>query len=91
MNIYYESFLRRDIFPKEKDKCEFIMNAYDSDDTQKHYITMVLEDYIHGASAYTTRKRLVDNVIIPSQCMKRKYGDLDEEYQRKLNDAEEWF
>lgn len=85
MNTYYESFLRRDIFPDEQYIVDEIIDIYDKDESEKHYICMVLEDYIHGCSALDTYKRLMSNVVYKYrrqyECM-GKY--LDDEYKNKM-------
>ena len=63
MNTYYETFLRKDIFPNNSKDVDLIIKVYDEDETERHYISMVLEDYIQGGSRYQVIKRLKNNII----------------------------
>ena len=89
MTTYYESFLRKDIFPDKQDFVEEIMDIYDKVDKERRYIDLVINDYINGCSVITTQKRLLNNVLYPYrrqyQCMAQY---LDEEYKNKMKGGE---
>lgn len=88
MNAYYSTFLRKDIFPTQPHYADVVEEVYDNDETQRHYITMVLEDYIKGGSCYQAYKRLWTWVINPNLIAKRKtekkFGFLEDEFQNKM-------
>ena len=88
MNSYYSSFLRKDIFPTQPHYADIVEDVYDKDPTERHYITMVLEDYIAGGSAYQCYKRLYQWIIHQNQIVERKiekkFGFLKEEYKEKM-------
>ena len=89
MNTYYESFLRRDIFPEQPSVVDELLNIYDQNEKERRYINLVIEDFIHGCNAMTTKKRIMSNVIYPYrrqyECM-GKY--LDDEYENKMKGGE---
>lgn len=88
MNLTYETFLRKDIFPNQQDYADVVIDVYEKDHTQRHYIAMVLEDYINGASVYQTYKRLWTWVINPSKIIdkkiEKKFGFLENEFETKM-------
>ena len=84
MNAYYESFLRKDIFPNQQDYADIVINIYDQDATERHYISMVLEDYISGGSAYQAYKRLYQNVIHRYKWNEKYNSYLDDEFKEKM-------
>ena len=84
MNAYYESFLRKDIFPNQQDYADIVINIYDQDESERHYISMVLEDYINGGSAYQAYKRLWQWVVQRYKRMEKKTSYLDEEFKEKM-------
>lgn len=84
MNSYYETFLRKDIFPEAQDKVDIICRIYDEDMSERHYISMVLEDYIQGANRYTTRRYLERNIIQKYARINQCNAYLDDEYLNKL-------
>lgn len=86
MNTYYEAFLRRDIFPHDMSAVDLIMDIYENDEKERHYIFGVLESYIQGLiNHYEAWKYLMSNIILK---YKRQYECnakyLDEEYQSKM-------
>lgn len=86
MTTYYEIFLRKDIFPHSQSAVDLIIDIYDSDEKERHYIYGVVENYIQGQiSKYEAWKYLMCNVILK---YKRQYECnakyLDEEYQNKM-------
>ena len=88
MNSYYETFLRRDIFPDNQEYADIVIEAYGKDASDKHYISMVIEDYIAGGSRYQAYKRLwqwvVNPQIIAYKKIEKKFGFLENEYKSKL-------
>ena len=84
MNTYYETFLRKDIFPNQQDYADIIIKLYDEDESERHYISMVIEDYIKGGSAYQAYKRLYQWEIIKYKRMEKKTAFLDEEHQNQM-------
>ena len=84
MNTYYETFLRQDIFPNQDDKTDLVCKVYDEDATEKHYIIMVLEDYINGGSKYQAHKRLMRNIVEKYQRIEQCNSYLDKEFKNKI-------
>ena len=88
MNTYYSTFLRKDIFPTQPQYADVVEEVYDNSPTDKHYITMVLEDYIAGGSCYQAYKRLWTWVVNPNLIAKRKtekkFGFLEDEFKEKM-------
>lgn len=84
MNAYYESFLRKDIFPNQQDYADIVIKIYDADATERHYISMVLEDYIRGGSSYQAYKRLYQNVIHRYKWNEKHNSYLDDEFKDKM-------
>ena len=84
MNAYYESFLRKEIFPQRQDYADLVCDIYDQDPKEKHYIINVLEYYLNGGSTFTAYRQLVQNVISKYQRIKETHSYLDEEYENKL-------
>lgn len=86
MNSYYETFLRKDIFPHSQSAVDLIIDIYDTDEKERHYIYGVIETYIQGQiSKYEAWRYLMSNVILKYkrqyECM-GKY--LDEEFKEKM-------
>lgn len=84
MNAYYETFLRKDIFPNQQDYADIVISIYDQDETERHYISMVLEDYINGGSVYQAYKRLWQWVVQRYKRMEKKTSYLDNEFKEKM-------
>lgn len=88
MNSTYETFLRKDIFPNQQEYADIVIDVYEKDPTQRHYISMVIEDYIAGGSQYQAYKRLWTWVINPNKITNRKiekkFGFLDNEFEEKM-------
>ena len=84
MNTYYETFLRQDIFPNNDEKCDIVIEIYNANEVERHYISMVIEDYINGGSSYQARKRLERNVVDVYYRLQKKGAYLDEEYKTKM-------
>ena len=88
MNTYYETFLRKDIFPNQQEYADIVIEVYDKDLRLKHYISMVIEDYIAGGSRYQAYKRLwtwvVNSNIIAKKKADKKFGFLEDEYKEKM-------
>ena len=85
MNTYYEAFLRRDIFPNNDEKVDLICKLFDESLKDRNYIIYIMEDYINGASVYTTRTRFERNIITKWQRIyeyNAKY--LDDEFNNKM-------
>ncbi|MBO7225304.1 MAG: hypothetical protein J6V35_05285 [Bacteroidales bacterium] len=84
MNIFYETLLRNDIFPDNEEYIDIVMEMYEKDEKQRHYIMLVLEDYIHGGSKFTAYKYLRQWVILPFKRWAKKSEHLDEEFKEKM-------
>lgn len=88
MNTYYETFLRKDIFPNQQEYADIVIDVYKKDPTQRHYIEMVIEDYIKGASVYLTYKRLWTWIVNASKKIdkkiEKKFGFLEDEFKDKM-------
>lgn len=88
MNSQYETFLRKDIFPNQQEYADIVIDVYEKDPTQRHYISMVIEDYISGGSQYQAYKRLWTWVINPNKITNRKiekkFGFLEDEFKEKM-------
>lgn len=88
MNTFYETFIRKDIFPNQQEYADIVIDVYDKDTKQRHYISLVLEDYIHGGSQYQAYKRLWTWIINPNLIAKRKtekkFGFLENEFKEKM-------
>lgn len=88
MNTYYETFLRKDIFPNQQEYADIVIDVYEKDPTQRHYIEMVIEDYIKGASVYQTYKRLWTWIVNASKKIdkkiEKKFGFLENEFKEKM-------
>lgn len=74
MNSYYETMLRnlytpapspRYIAGKPYEDVEVILEVYENEPKERNYIILVLEDYIHGANRYQTKRRFLQNIICP--------------------------
>ena len=63
MTTYYEGFLRRDIFYGRDDYVDLIIDIYEKDDNERHYINLVIEDYLRGGTCYEAHMRLMNNVV----------------------------
>ena len=86
MDIQFETFLRKDIFPHDQGAVDLIMNIYQDDPKEQRYIYGVMESYRQGLiSHYESWKYLMQNIVLKYkrqyECM-GKY--LDEEYQDKM-------
>ena len=86
MLSYYESFLRKEIYPENEEKIDIILNAYESNYSDARYIQLVIDDYVSGGSAYQVRKRLERNIIAPYKKWHKKAEYLDQEFASKLNE-----
>lgn len=86
MNTYYETFLRKDIFPNQQDYADIVINIYDQDETERHYIAMVLEDYIKGGSVYQAYYRLYRNIIHRYKWNEKHNSYLDDEFKNKMSE-----
>lgn len=85
MNAFYESFLRKDIFPCQPHYADKVIEVYDADETERHYITNVLENYISGnLSVYRTYMCLTRNIIGKYSRIAEHWEYLDEELKEKL-------
>lgn len=85
MNSYYESFLRKDIFPNNPEKADIVCEVYEMS-KEAHYINLVIEDFIHGASSYETRRRLERNVIEPFKLVQKKEAERTQMFKDILED-----
>ena len=86
MNIQYETFLRKDIFPDDMEAVDLIMKIYDENEKERHYIYGVMESYIQGLiNHYEAWKYLQQHIVL---CYKRIYECnakyLDDEYKEKM-------
>ena len=84
MNSYYETFLRKEIYPDQDDKIDVICEVWERHPSERRYIEMVIDDYISGGSRYQAIKRLERNIIGVFQHMQKKGNYLDEEYLSKM-------
>lgn len=84
MNTYYETFLRKDIFPNNSKDVDLVIKVYDEDETERHYISMVLEDYIQGGSRYQVIKRLKNNIVDKYKRINECYAYLENEFKEKM-------
>ena len=85
MNICYETFLRKDIYPFEQSAVDLIMRIYDENPKERQYIIYIMEDYIKGANRYTTWCRLQTHIVSKYKRIyecNAKY--LDDEYKNKM-------
>lgn len=87
MNSQYETFLRKDIFRNQQEYADIVIDVYEKDPKQRHYISLVLEDYIQGGSQYQAYKRLWTWIINPTKIIERKiekkFGFLENEFKEK--------
>ena len=83
MNSYYESFLRKDIFPNQQDYADKICDLYDQNPQEKAYIIRVLEWYISGGSKYSVINML-KSVIGKNQRIEQAHSYLDQEYKMAM-------
>ena len=87
INSYYETFLR-EIFYKNKDFADIVIDVYEKDVKQRRYIENVLDDYINGCARYLAYKRLKTWIIEPeikaSKKVAKKSAYLDEEFKEKM-------
>ena len=84
MNAYYETFLRREIYPDQDDKIGIICEVYERHPKERRYIEMVIDDYISGGSRYQAIKRFERNIIGVFQHIQKKGNYLDDEYKQKM-------
>ena len=85
MNTYYETFLRKDIYPYDQEAVDLIWRLYDESPKERQYIIYALEDYIHGESRYKTWFRLQQNVVCKyKHIYKHNAQYLDDEYKEKM-------
>ena len=85
MNTYYETFLRKDIYPYDQEAVDLICRLYDESPKERQYIIYALEDYIHGESRYKTWFRLQQNVVCKyKHIYKHNAQYLDDEYKEKM-------
>ena len=84
MNSYYETFLRKEIYPDQDDKTEIVCEVWEKYPRERRYIELVIEDYISGGSRYQAKKRLEYNIINVYKHMQKKGSYLDEEYLSKM-------
>lgn len=84
MNSYYETFLRKEIYPDQDDKTEIVCQVWKEFKKERKYIELVIDDYIAGGSRYQARKRFEYNIINVYKHMQKKGNYLDEEYLSKM-------
>lgn len=85
MNIEYETYLRKDIFPCQPHYVDEIIEVYENDERKRIYIINVLEAYIRGElSVYKTYSILMRNVYYWSKRAKENMQYLDDEYEEKM-------
>ena len=82
MDSYYETFLRKDIFPNNE-YADKICDICDQNPQEKAYIIRVLDWYIAGGSKYSTINML-KSVIGKVKRIEETHSYLDQEYQRAL-------
>lgn len=85
MTTYYETFLRQEIYFRQDDKTEILCEIWERQPRERHYIELVIDDYISGGSKYQAQKRLQFNVIDPYKRIQKKGAYLDEEYKNKMH------
>lgn len=83
MNAYYETFLRKDIFPNNEYNADKICEIYETNPQEKAYIIRVLDWYIGDGSKYSTINMLT-SLIGKIKRIKDTHSYLDEEYKEKL-------
>ena len=84
MSTYYQTFLRKDIFPNQPYYADKICDIYEQNPQERAYIKRVLDWYIQGNSTYSTYSMLVNNVISKCQRIKDTHTYLDQEYQNAM-------
>ena len=88
MNIQYETFLRKDIFPHDQSAVDLVMKIYDENEKERHYIYGVMESYIQGLiNHYEAWKYLMQNIILKYKRIYECNGKyLDDEYKNKMKE-----
>lgn len=84
MNTYYETFLRKEIYPDEDDKTEIVCQVWEEYPKERRYIELVIDDYISGGSRYQARKRLQWHIIDVYKRIEKKSSYLDEEFKKQV-------
>lgn len=89
IGIQFETYLRKEIFPDSPDKADIVIDEYENNPKQRHYIWYVLDDYMRGnSSRYEAYKRLDTWVInakkITDKIVDRKFGYLEDEFKEKM-------
>ena len=87
MNAYYETFLRKDIFPNNDTAADKICDIYETNPQEKAYIIRVLDWYIGGGSKYSTINML-KNLISKVKRIEDTHSYLDEEYQKTMKERD---
>ena len=83
MNSYYETFIRKDMFPNDQSSADKLCDIYDQNPQEKAYIIKIIEWYIHGGSKYGAINML-KGVIGKVQRIEQTHSYLDQEYQMAM-------
>ena len=89
IGIQFETYLRKEIFADNQDYADIVIDEYENNPNQRHYIWYVLDDYMKGnSSRYEVYKRLYTWVINAKKktdkTIERKFGYLNNEYEEKV-------
>lgn len=89
MGIQFETYLRKEIFADNEEYADIVIDEYENNPKQTHYIWFVLDDYMRGnSSRYQAYKRLVTWVVNPKKKtdkkIDKKFGYLEDEFKEKM-------
>ena len=89
IGIQFETYLRKEIFADNQDYADIVIDEYENNPNQRHYIWYVLDDYMKGnSSRYTAYRRLMTWVVIPKiktdKKIEKKFGYLEDEFKEKM-------
>lgn len=83
MNSYYETFIRKDMFPSDQDSADKLCDIYDTNPQEKAYIIRVIEWYISGGSKYGAINML-KGVIGKVKRIEETHSYLDQQYKMAM-------
>lgn len=89
IGIQFETYLRKEIFADKPEYADIVIDEYENNPSQRHYIYYVLDDYMRGnSSRYEVYKRLYTWIIKSKKktdkVVDRKFGYLQNEFEEKM-------